>query len=352
VEERLLPYLTRKGTELRWHLLEFDGTAVVSARSDGTVVGRRRTGAYGQAFVDNGDPLEQAGFHGIREETELGLMAAGPRHLMRQDGMWLQPEPLLYLGIPSERVDEPRGFATYRYAQNNPTKFGDPSGLLFELLLIASYQDPFLAGAADEMSFGYTSAQRTYFQEVKGIPSNVSTSSNAYVNGQMAGMAATAVMTGGAATVLDVFEGLVVPRVAHAGGGGSRGGISGGVVGLALNALVERGLAGASKGAFHVTPEGVALPPGKDFNLVPTAQGQKGDFLQIHQKHEHGTLNAESGIGAHTHKPEVHTSPTGATSTKRVDSATTAGDINQADAALKDGTMRERTGRNDRGDIP
>jgi YD repeat-containing protein len=135
VEERLLPYLTRKGTELRWHLLEFDGTAVVSARSDGTVVGRRRTGAYGQAFVDNGDPLEQAGFHGIREETELGLMAAGPRHLMRSDGMWLQPEPLLYLGIPSERLTDLRALMAYRYAGNRPTVRSDPTGLAPQALI-------------------------------------------------------------------------------------------------------------------------------------------------------------------------------------------------------------------------
>jgi len=87
-------------------------------------------------------------------------------------------------------------------------------------------------------------------------------------------------------------------------------------------------------------------------NLVPTAQGQKGDFIQIHQKHDHAGLNAESGIGAHTHKPEVHTAPNGTASTRRVDGATTADDINQADAAIKDGTMRERTGRKDRGDIP
>jgi hypothetical protein len=223
--------------------------------------------------------------------------------------MWLQPEPLLYLGIPSERVDEPRGFATYRYAQNNPTKFGDPSGLLFELLLIASYQDPFLAGAADEMSFGYTSAQRTYFQEVKGIPSNVSTSSNAYVNGQMAGMAATAVMTGGAATVLDVFEGLVVPRVAHAGGGGSRGGISGGVVGLALNALLERGLADASKAGDLAVGATRNADNGVDFagssHLYPAGEGQKNivtiEYTGSRRK-DFGAANEASGLGT-TQKP-------------------------------------------------
>jgi hypothetical protein len=102
---------------------------VVSARSDGTVVGRRRTGAYGQAFVDNGDPLEQAGFHGIREETELGLMAAGPRHLMRQDGMWLQPEPLLYLAPDKAITRSPRSLSTYRCGRNTPTVLRDATGM-------------------------------------------------------------------------------------------------------------------------------------------------------------------------------------------------------------------------------
>lgn len=110
-------------------------------------------------------------------------------------------------------------------------------------------------------------------------------------------------------------------------------------------------LAGASKGggAFHVTPEGVALPPGKDVNLVPTAQGQKGDFIQIHQTHT--DAKAQGGF-AHTHKPEVHTAPDGTGRTTRTTTSTTADDINQADAALKDGTLRERTSRKDKGDIP
>jgi len=42
-----------------------------------------------------------------------------------------------------------------------------------------------------------------------------------------------------------------------------------------------------AKGAFHVTPKGTALPPGKDVDLVPTASGKKVDFMQIHQSHEH-----------------------------------------------------------------
>jgi hypothetical protein len=54
----------------------------------------------------------------------------GPRHVNRVDGRWLQPEPLLMLGIPQVTLRDPRTLAAYRYARNAPSSYADSSGLL------------------------------------------------------------------------------------------------------------------------------------------------------------------------------------------------------------------------------
>jgi hypothetical protein len=96
---------------------------------------------------------------------------------------------------------------------------------------------------------------------------------------------------------------------------------------------------------FITTPEGVTLPPNKDFNMVPTKPG--GEWLQIHGTHIHGNLGVP-----HTHYPESHVSLTGIGRIIRRSRATTAEDINQADKALRLGTMRHRRDRSDRGGGP
>jgi hypothetical protein len=40
----------------------------------------------------------------------------------------LQPEPLLYLGIPEELRSDPRALMMYRYGHNAPSVYADPSG--------------------------------------------------------------------------------------------------------------------------------------------------------------------------------------------------------------------------------
>lgn len=114
--------------------------------------------------------------------------------------------------------------------------------------------------------------------------------------------------------------------------------------------VVRRGQSPSPSGTspdrpFITTPEGVTLPPNKDFNLVPTSAG--GEWLQIHGTHGHGSLGVP-----HTHYPELHVSPTRRGRTIRRPRATTAEDINRADEALGSGTMRHRRDRSDRGGGP
>ena len=96
---------------------------------------------------------------------------------------------------------------------------------------------------------------------------------------------------------------------------------------------------------FLVTPLGTVLPGGKDVNLVPTGTGTD-KWLQIHDSHPH------DGVQPHTHEPETHVGPDGRESTIRTDHPTTADDIDKADQKVKDGELRPRTGRKDKGDRP
>ncbi|HEV7920876.1 MAG TPA: RHS repeat-associated core domain-containing protein [Thermoanaerobaculia bacterium] len=94
-----------------------------------------------------------------------------------------------------------------------------------------------------------------------------------------------------------------------------------------------------------VTPTGVILPGGKDVNLVPTAAGASDGtgWVQIHDSHPH------DGAQPHTHYPETQTGD-GKTRTTREDRPTTADDIDEADQNVKDGKLRPRKNRQDKGD--
>ena len=92
---------------------------------------------------------------------------------------------------------------------------------------------------------------------------------------------------------------------------------------------------------FIVTPCGTVLPPHEDYNLVdpniPTNQG--GDWFQIHRKHTHGNLSM------HTHYPDQQHSR----KRDRKDRSTTSADIDKADAALRDCSLRRRRNKKDLG---
>lgn len=93
---------------------------------------------------------------------------------------------------------------------------------------------------------------------------------------------------------------------------------------------------------FIVTPSGTILPGGKDVNLVPTATGT--GWLQIHDSHADGKEQP------HTHRPETHIGPNGEVDVNRTSGPTTAADIDEADKRVKDGELRPRTDRKDKGD--
>jgi len=97
-----------------------------------------------------------------------------------------------------------------------------------------------------------------------------------------------------------------------------------------------------TKADFIVTPNGVAMLTNKDYNLVPSTN-EKGDWIQIHNKEPHDNLLP------HTHFPEISTGGNGHTRVNRRYKATDAEDIEYADKALRDGSMRERINKRDKG---
>ena len=96
---------------------------------------------------------------------------------------------------------------------------------------------------------------------------------------------------------------------------------------------------------FIVTPDGTVMPTNKDYNLVdsqiPTNQG--GDWIQIHNTHMH------DGLTPHTHFPEISIGENGHGKTNRRYKATDASDIEYVDKVIRDGSMRERVNKRDKG---
>lgn len=96
---------------------------------------------------------------------------------------------------------------------------------------------------------------------------------------------------------------------------------------------------GAGKPDFIVSPSGTTMPTNKDFNLVGS-NNKGGDWFQIHNKH----TDAKVDGSPHTHYPKRHDSNT-TREIKRTDGA----DLDHADNILRNGTMRERRNRSDKG---
>ncbi|MEL6370163.1 MAG: hypothetical protein AAFR03_05520 [Pseudomonadota bacterium] len=104
------------------------------------------------------------------------------------------------------------------------------------------------------------------------------------------------------------------------------------------------GESGADSRARDLTP--VPLPQAKREHGGARAYltfKEGGDFLQVHDSH------ADKGLRPHAHKGERHTSPDGSkTRTERVDTEVGQA-MTDADNGLKDGSLRQRESRLDKG---
>ncbi len=186
--EKLLPMLSvenRPGTSSpwRWTLVEPDGHALETY--DGTaetVLSRETLGPYGRVYASSGAaawPID--GFHGAEPDKASGAVHHGARHMLsRGDGLWLQPEPLLYLGMTNGNLAQPRMYGGV-YAGGNPVMLGDRSGytpIAIPLLIFGEIALPpaLVGGAAAVVVFGgcYMLSPCHDFVFVGGGPTTVS----------------------------------------------------------------------------------------------------------------------------------------------------------------------------------
>ena len=132
VSEPILPMVRLVDGALVWSLIEPDGHAAVTFDDAGDVQTTELPGVFGspvQRVVLSGGPEwnEVDGQHGSQPDWINGINPRGVRHHRLADGLWLQPEPLLYLGPANADLSNPLGFGPV-YAAGNTNTFADPSG--------------------------------------------------------------------------------------------------------------------------------------------------------------------------------------------------------------------------------
>jgi YD repeat-containing protein len=114
----------------RWVFVEPDGHALETATGMGSSAVSASVellGAYGASLEVVGSPLPIDGYHGADADVSGGVTPFGVRHVLSGAGLWLQPEPLLYLGLTNGDLASPRGY-TGVYAAANPVWLVDLTG--------------------------------------------------------------------------------------------------------------------------------------------------------------------------------------------------------------------------------
>jgi hypothetical protein len=126
--EELLPMLAVRGTEQVVRLTEPDGHALY-ARGPTTQT-QEALGAFGLSlskYNTNAAGWVEDGLHGEELHRAADVVHYGARHMALRDGMWLQPEPLLYLGLTNGNLRSPVGYSGV-YAGGDSNHWADLSG--------------------------------------------------------------------------------------------------------------------------------------------------------------------------------------------------------------------------------
>ena len=133
---------------LHYAYVDVDGQAVSVFGSNGSLVSTEVTGAYGVPL--QGAPSDYSsspeawvvdGLHGQEEDRGNEVSHFGARHTLFRDGMWMQPEPLLGLGMPGFDRSRPQALGSL-YAQANPVAGQDTTGWCSFLLTWAGCGAP------------------------------------------------------------------------------------------------------------------------------------------------------------------------------------------------------------------
>jgi hypothetical protein len=129
--EEVLPMARLQGDEVRWALLETDGHAAWTLAEDGSERTHEVLGVYGQPVTHTealgAAPWPRDGQHGSEPDRHLGVVHRGLRHHLSRDGMWMQPEPLLYEGFGTHAPLSPALLGP-QYAAGRTNVFHDAGG--------------------------------------------------------------------------------------------------------------------------------------------------------------------------------------------------------------------------------
>ncbi len=141
----VLPMLSVADGDFRWRFVEPDGHALETLSADGTTQSVEVAGSYGKRFssLSSGTwPVD--GFHG--SDPDSGLSHMGARHMRTGDGLWMQPEPLLYLGMTNGDLRRPLYYGGV-YAGGDPVNRSDLSGFFTDEALGNRTENPRVEGA-------------------------------------------------------------------------------------------------------------------------------------------------------------------------------------------------------------
>lgn len=134
------PYVTYQGANRIWKMKDYAGTVTVTLPEiSRAAYNSMEYSAYGQEINVSGTAWTRETLHGARrDDYQTDLLEMGQRHVFEDDGQWLQPEPMLYMGLTPAAIINPMGLQTYRYAANNPSNFADRNGLWIEDAVIGT----------------------------------------------------------------------------------------------------------------------------------------------------------------------------------------------------------------------
>ena len=129
-----------------WSAQTYDGTVEATFDDEGENVGANRYSAFGNRISSVENDSNREAFQGGDYRPNADQYNLGFRNMTDADGLWLEPEPMLVLGLEVDRLHDPLQFNPYRYARNNPVILTDPSGYAY-VPVYSTKLDRFLYGA-------------------------------------------------------------------------------------------------------------------------------------------------------------------------------------------------------------
>jgi hypothetical protein len=125
---QVLPMARLVDGDLFWLTQEPDGRAPWVYTDLGAEHAFEVLGATGESLVHVGaEPWHQDHMHGAQIDRSIGRVHHGVRHARVSDGLWMQPEPLLYLGPAKGVLERPLGYGPV-YAAGDTNQLHDRSG--------------------------------------------------------------------------------------------------------------------------------------------------------------------------------------------------------------------------------